>query len=206
MSRSLLCCVVVVWAASVSQARAQDQEPIDASPAGRAILVRDTGGHTAVPRHLLFTPDSKKLVSTGDDRTVQVWDVLTRERLRVLRLPVGTDGQGGLAPWPTVQGFPLVVDRQGEQVALCVSAKGETAKQRVRWSYSHGYFEKTEGTNWIEKTQTGDFPFVEMKRTDAAVEIFDKSRNYTIWLYGDHCKVKRGKAEPTKLYDAPGAP
>src|SRR5689334_2296466 len=57
--------------------------PVPAEPDSRVRLVREPGGHAAKPLHLLFTPDGKKLVSTAEDRTIQVWDVTTGERLRV---------------------------------------------------------------------------------------------------------------------------
>jgi WD40 repeat protein len=104
----------------VSWARAQEKEPApveaDPVPDSRVHLVRETGGHAAVPRALLFTPDGKKLISTGDDLTVQVWDVETRERLRVIRPPAGLDGLGSVPEY-------LVVDRRGRRVAFQVEAR-----------------------------------------------------------------------------------
>src|SRR5581483_7339436 len=87
----------------------------------------DTGGHAAVPRALAFTPDGKKLISTGDDRTVQVWDVATRERLRVIRPPLGLDGQGGVR-WEAMGQYPLTVDRTGERVAFGVEVKDDKGR------------------------------------------------------------------------------
>jgi WD40 repeat protein len=88
--------------------------------------VRDPGGHAAKPVYVEFTPDGKKLISAAEDQTVQVWDVGTGERLRVIRPPVGLDGRGGLIGRGV--GHPLVVDRQGERVAFCVQAKDDQGR------------------------------------------------------------------------------
>ncbi len=96
----------------------------DAVPDSLVRLVRDPGGHAATPRALVFTPDGKKLISAAADQTIQVFDVETGERLRVIRPPLGADGLGGLVRHP-------VVDRQGERIAFGVDVKDEK-KQRVR--------------------------------------------------------------------------
>jgi WD40 repeat protein len=88
---------------------------------GRVRLVREPGGHAAEPWALAFTPDGKKLVSVADDHTVQVWDVAARERLFVIRPPVGVDGLGG--PMRNDVGRQLVIDPKGEHVAFCVAAR-----------------------------------------------------------------------------------
>jgi WD40 repeat protein len=118
-----------------------------AVPKGRVLLVRDPGGHAAAPQHLRFTPDGKKLISAGEDHTVQVWDVRTRERLRMFRLPLGpehwtgreqkpsgpfdptrfgtlsAEGQGLRFAWA-----PLVVDRKGERVSFCTDVNDAQGK------------------------------------------------------------------------------
>ena len=128
--RQALATVLLFGALAVAHA---DEPPVpDEIPmedaVGRARLVRDPGGHVAVPRYLTFTPDGKKLISTGDDRTVQVWDVVSKERLRVIRPPRGVDGQGGVASMGL---NTLAVDRQSQRVAFCVEAKDEKAKAIV---------------------------------------------------------------------------
>lgn len=57
----------------------------------------NTVGHSEEILSLAFTPDGKRLVSTSRDKTVQVWDVDTGERLQVLRLPRGPVSNG--TPW-----------------------------------------------------------------------------------------------------------
>ena len=103
----------------------EDVAPVkgDPEPERRVRLVRETGGHVAKTLALAFTPDSKKLVSMAEDRTVQIWDVATKERLVVIRPPLGVDGLGGLIDdWV---GQPLVLDRKGERVSFCVTAKND---------------------------------------------------------------------------------
>jgi WD40 repeat protein len=97
--------------------------PTEPGSDSRLRLVCEPGGHAGVPRYLAFTPDGKKLISAGDDRTVQVWDVASGERLRVIRPPVGLDGQGGVSA--RVPGPRLVLDRQGERLAFCAEAKDD---------------------------------------------------------------------------------
>jgi WD40 repeat protein len=51
---------------------------------GHEVLVLE--GHVDVPRHLLFTPDGKRLLSASQDTTVLVWD--TRAALsRITKSP-----------------------------------------------------------------------------------------------------------------------
>ena len=38
-------------------------------------LLRETGGHSALIRELLFTADGRELVSVSDDKTIRVWSV-----------------------------------------------------------------------------------------------------------------------------------
>jgi WD40 repeat protein len=60
----------------------------------KPILVLDAGGHTAVVRKVLFTPNGKEIVTVSADKTVRVWDVASGDTLRVLRLPVGPGDEG----------------------------------------------------------------------------------------------------------------
>jgi WD40 repeat protein len=63
---------------------------------GRPLLVLDPGGHTALARTVLFTPDGKRAVSAAADKTVRVWDVDTGETLRTFHLPSGPGSEGAL--------------------------------------------------------------------------------------------------------------
>src|SRR5579862_1035391 len=139
MSRYLLCSLVLMSASTVfGQEKVPPEAQEDPLANGRVHLVREPGGHSGAPQHLLFTPDGKKLISASEDHTVQVWDIQTRERLRVIRLPVSADSWGNPERKATGpddpthfaslsipgQGIrfakaPLVVDRQGERVSFC---------------------------------------------------------------------------------------
>jgi WD40 repeat protein len=59
---------------------------------GKLVMAFETGGHVAPIKELVFTPDSKRIISIGEDRTVQIWNVATGQRLSVLRLPGDRDG------------------------------------------------------------------------------------------------------------------
>jgi WD40 repeat protein len=58
------------------------------------ILMIDTGGHTAPVRAVLFTGDSRYLVSAGDDKVVRVWDAATGQPVRSIRGQIGAGTEG----------------------------------------------------------------------------------------------------------------
>jgi hypothetical protein len=82
-------------------------------------------------------------------------------------------------------------------------AFGQDKDIRHLWKFGAGnYFEQKGGTGWVEYGPKGiTATFVETKRTDAFVEIFDKSRNVTVQLYKDHCDSKGGKEKFKLLYN-----
>ena len=57
-------------------------------------LVLDRGGHTAPITALAFTPDSMQLVSASEDKTIRVWDLASRQTLRVIHGETGPAGSG----------------------------------------------------------------------------------------------------------------
>jgi WD40 repeat protein len=60
-----------------------------AASGSRIQLVLDRGGHTAPITALAFTPDSKQLVSASEDKTIRVWDLASRQTLRVIHGETG---------------------------------------------------------------------------------------------------------------------
>jgi len=58
-------------------------------------MVLNPGGHTAKVNKVVFTPDSKSLLSVSDDKTARLWDVTTGEEVHVFRLPNLGDGARG---------------------------------------------------------------------------------------------------------------
>src|SRR5947209_4819885 len=80
-------CVLVAALALLPAARA-------AEVPDRPILAVDAGGHTAIVKTVLFTPDGRELVSVSWDKTIRVWDVGTGDALRVLRPPIGRGLEG----------------------------------------------------------------------------------------------------------------
>ena len=61
---------------------------------GSPHLILDTGGHTALIKGLVFTPDGKQLVSAGEDKVIRVWDRETGSTVRTIRGQVGAGPEG----------------------------------------------------------------------------------------------------------------
>jgi WD40 repeat protein len=57
-------------------------------------LVLDAGGHTGSVRGMVFTRDSKQLISVSHDKTIRIWDVETGRSVQVLRTPTGSGKVG----------------------------------------------------------------------------------------------------------------
>ena len=76
----------------------------------RLFLTLDAGGHTAMARRVLFTPDGKFAVSVGSDKTVRIWDVDVGETVAMLHAPVGPADEGTL--------FAAALSPEGRQLAV----------------------------------------------------------------------------------------
>ena len=67
-------------------------------------LVLDIGHHTAPIAALAFSPDSKQLVSASEDKTIRVWDLASRQTLRVIR------GETGPADFGKIGAMAVALD------------------------------------------------------------------------------------------------
>ena len=123
MHRIAIGCLLLVTAPLVAAQLLGTPPDMDLGPSDRATFVLNTGGHTAPPTQVLFTPDGKKLVSTAPDRTVQVWDVASGERLSVLHPPLGKGTLG--------QSYNLALDPQGRNVSSGSRSPGTRARPAV---------------------------------------------------------------------------
>jgi WD40 repeat protein len=94
--RFVLSCLLLFGAVLPARAQGDDERPDEGDLNARVFLTLDPGHHVGPIRALLFTPDGKRLVSAGEDRTVQVWDAQTGERLRVFRPPLSGDRGGAI--------------------------------------------------------------------------------------------------------------
>src|SRR3954452_9123637 len=80
------------WVAWLALARAAGAADAPEKP----ILVLDAGGHMAIAKQVLFTPDGGELITVSDDKTIRSWDVASGAPLRVLRPPIGRGPDGKL--------------------------------------------------------------------------------------------------------------
>lgn len=65
-----------------------------AQAADAPILMLDPGGHMALIRAVIFTPDGKQIVSAADDKVIRVWDIETESTVRTLRGQIGDGNRG----------------------------------------------------------------------------------------------------------------
>ena len=116
------------------QAGAQPETPAP-------ILVLDSGGHTAIVRKVLFTPDGRELISVSDDKTIRFWDVASGEPIRVIRPPIGDPYQGKLYAAAAEPGWSMACGRRmGSQKRIRNDLPDRYA-DRTDHERSHGTFE-----------------------------------------------------------------
>ncbi len=59
-------------------------------------LMPDPGGHLAIIRDIVFTPDGRYLVSASEDKTIRVWDLSLGKTVRMLRGQIGPGSEGNI--------------------------------------------------------------------------------------------------------------
>jgi WD40 repeat protein len=67
---------------------------ISAITAEKTFLQIDPGGHKALIKDIVFTPDGRSIVSAGDDKLIRVWDIETGQTVRTLRGQIGAGHEG----------------------------------------------------------------------------------------------------------------
>jgi WD40 repeat protein len=90
-------------------------KPAPAADDSSPLLVVDSGGHTGRIWSLMFTPDSRQLISVATDQIIRFWDIESGKSTRVLRpmlIPAGRGGCGALSR----DGRLLAVTRSGVQL------------------------------------------------------------------------------------------
>ncbi|MEM7426620.1 MAG: caspase family protein [Pseudomonadota bacterium] len=96
----------------------------------------DTGGHMALVRDMVFTPDGRYLITASDDKTVRIWDLESRRTVRVLRGQID-EADGGkiyaiaLSPdgrYLAVAGHTGIEDARVHPVRLYNLESGELVK------------------------------------------------------------------------------
>ncbi|MCP4932980.1 MAG: hypothetical protein GY927_01970 [bacterium] len=75
----------------------------------KPILSLDTGGHMALIRSVLFTPDGKQIVSSADDKKIRVWDIASGRTVRTFRGQIGDGNRGKI--------YALALSRDGKFLA-----------------------------------------------------------------------------------------
>lgn len=78
----------------------EGEEPVEGEDIPRVIPVFDPGSHTQSICAMGFSSDKKKLITVGEDSSIQVWSTATGERLDMLRLPAyGHDQVSNVKAW-----------------------------------------------------------------------------------------------------------
>jgi hypothetical protein len=109
------------------------EEPVEGEDIPRVIPVFDPGSHTQSICAMGFSSDKKKLITVGEDSSIQVWSTSTGERLDILRLPAfGHEQVSRVRAWETAavsaDGRYVVI---GGGVRRSLSAGNETARTKL---------------------------------------------------------------------------
>jgi len=80
-----------------------------AEPPVEPILRIETGMHAATVRRLIVDPARNRLITTGDDKALRVWQLPDGKLANVLRFPIGTGHEGRI--------FAMAVSPDGSTIA-----------------------------------------------------------------------------------------
>ncbi|MBY0523461.1 MAG: caspase family protein [Gemmataceae bacterium] len=100
------------------------------------ILAVEAIGHTSMMGKVLFTPDSRQLISVASDKTIRVWYVETGELLGVYRPPIGAGEDGQLISaaltkdgrWLAVAGNSGALDKNGAIYLIAYPPSGQAMR------------------------------------------------------------------------------
>src|SRR5215471_6764616 len=96
-----------------------------ASAEPRPILGLDTGGHMALIRAVLFTPDGQRLISAGDDRVIRIWNTGNGKTVQTLRGEISEEGLGKI--------YALAISPDGRWLAAAGDLpKTQAGRQPIR--------------------------------------------------------------------------
>ena len=109
-------------------------------------LVINSGGHMALIRDIMFSPDGSLLYSASDDKTVRVWDVATGEMVRVLRGQIGAGHEGKL--------FAAALSPDGRTLAVGGWLPGVPAERDSIRLLDARTDAVLAGLDWLEKQAT----------------------------------------------------
>ena len=91
-----------------------EDESVEGADIPRVVPVFDPGSHTQSICAMGFSSDKKKLITVGEDSSIQVWSTSTGERLDILRLPAfGHEQVSSVNAWHTA-----TVSHDGRFVAI----------------------------------------------------------------------------------------
>lgn len=76
----------------------------------RPVLVLNPNGHSGAVRKLLFSRDTKRLITVSMDKTIRVWDIATGDTIKTIYMPNGPGDEGSL--------FAAALTPDGKKVAV----------------------------------------------------------------------------------------
>lgn len=112
--------------------------PTEAVDTAAPRLVIEAGGHKAMIRELIFTPNGRELVSVSDDKTIRIWSVATDGRQAVLARTLRGQIEPGRAGMMAAAALsPPLADGQPKWLAVGGHLAGKPAERyAIRL---HGY-------------------------------------------------------------------